>query len=170
MTERTKYRLLVALYRLAVKECEEEWIEKNITLYHVKFLRSMYNLEDNLNSNPNFKFEKIAEFSSHIEVGKNWLSNPLYKGHSNPLWIEIEFLNQAGIVSTDRLYDNYAGRYIIFPEKFAVINHSLTNITNKSVLFIKMKGERSKERKIVDMIWKLHELITNFPELFLYYN
>lgn len=165
-TMNVKKRIIVALYRLALRQCEEKWIENNITLYRFEFQQKV---EDNSHS---YTFKDCAEFSSDFQDVERNMSTVSSSLQRNRIF-KIELENQAGIVRMDKIFKNMIGKYINLPDMtFEVISNTKEpTSSNSSIVTMKMQDRRTKEIKMIEIVNKLYEILTTSPpNIFSYYN
>lgn len=163
-------RVLVALYRLGLRECEEEWIDNSVTLYRTKYAGFVNPLIHKIKTARTHTFNEVLQFTSNDKGEEK--KYPTEKGvRGDFVWWEIQFQNLAGVINIDRLFENSRGIYVFPPPKtFKVYNLHYKQMHNKKVLVIMMEDTELKEKKMIDMINKLYKLLIDSPKAFIYYS
>lgn len=163
-TEKIEKRVNVALYRLALRECDETFIHNQIKLF---LNTNVYNIEEiinNLFDDQHYRFDRLTEISLD-ETFEIKTKSKLFK-KTIQLKIEMELLNPVGMPNVDRIL-NTSGIFIVPPNTTFPVQRF--GFLNNNTFFIKIVDNRSMEEKMIDTINKLYNLVTISSELFYYY-
>ncbi|XP_051175761.1 uncharacterized protein LOC127290950 isoform X6 [Leptopilina boulardi] len=157
-------RFLAAIYRIAIRQCNENWIKEPIKIYLAISSVELNQIHASSKINDYIKFDQIKLFSSNREIQSfdtNSGSNP----SSQKLMYEIEIRNQAGIMNMNRIFEDININYIVLPElKFVLVDKRYEN----DMLILKMHDiENPTESRMVDMINTLNLLYETETQFYL---
>ncbi|XP_051174400.1 uncharacterized protein LOC127290060 isoform X1 [Leptopilina boulardi] len=164
-------RFLASINRLALRQCNEEWIKNSITIYHSEMLSidrcnelRIYKEKDN------YSFPEIGTFSFINEWKMNRIQvNMKNKYSKQPALFQVFLRNQAGIPNVGRVLQIPDGMYIIPGKMNFIIDNVKDEIINGiKVLVVKLHDlEIPTEQRMIDITKELNNLFSSSTKFYI---
>ncbi|XP_051174464.1 uncharacterized protein LOC127290119 [Leptopilina boulardi] len=161
-------RYTAAIYRMALKQCNENWISESIKIYLGEILTDdAYKIEAKRKIKEHITFLEIKQFSKNREMELDIIKSRAITSKQKLLLYEIEIKNQAGIMNINQILENVNRNHFVMPKlKFVIDDVKLDGI-HQDVLLLKMHDfEIPTENRMVDIANDLDKLYATTTEYY----
>ncbi|XP_051154500.1 uncharacterized protein LOC127277435 [Leptopilina boulardi] len=159
-------RLEVAINRLGIRQCEEESMLKPIIkIYRSEIITNDMSVKffESFQKKDIIAFDKIKKFVQTRDEEIVKLLNTATKTSGVPFLLEITIVNHAGVVEIGRtLNEEHYFHMVTSNFEFVFDELKFIEINQQKILFMRMHDNKTpKEKRIIQMAKKLHELLTS---------